>query len=249
MNPISTQNLLSYWSDGEVSASLVIILNLLGALVLGLMVGYERTYRGRAAGMRTYALVCMGSTALTVLVGYPAYWYGGHVAFTANPDPTRVIQGIVTGVGFLGAGVILHEGFSTRGLTSAASIWFSSAIGVMIGVGFYLAAIALALAAVFCMTLLNRLEAWLPSRQSIVVTLVFRDSFVPHESALCKFALERGYEIATGSIAVKCCDGKAEWHFTAAALGRHNEAKLTELASELRKFEGLESFQLSHARN
>jgi putative Mg2+ transporter-C (MgtC) family protein len=249
MDSISTQNLLSYWSDGEVSTSLIIILNLLGALVLGLIVGYERSYRGRAAGMRTYALVCMGSTALTVIVGYPAFWYGGHVAFTANPDPTRVIQGIVTGVGFLGAGVILHEGFSTRGLTSAASIWFSSAIGVMIGVGFYLAAIVLALSAVFCMTALNRLEAWLPSRQSVAVTLVFRESFVPDEAVLCKFALQRGYEITSGSIAVKCCDGKAEWHFVACALGRHNEAKLTELAAELRKFDGIESFQLSHARN
>ena len=249
MDILSTQNLSSYWSAGEVSTSLVIILNLLGALALGLLVGYERTYRGRAAGVRTYALVCMGSTALTVIVGYPSYWYGGHLMLNANPDPTRVIQGIVTGVGFLGAGVILHEGFSTRGLTSAASIWFSSAIGVMIGVGFYLAAIALALAAVFCMTLLNRLEAWLPSRQAVSVTLVFRQSFTPRESTLCKFALERGYEIATGSIAVKCCDGKAEWHFSAAALGRHDEAKLTDLATELRKFEGIESFQLSHARN
>jgi len=249
MDPLSSQSLTTYWSAGEISTSVVIILNLIGALVLGLLVGYERSYRGRAAGMRTYALVCMGSTALTVLVGYPSFWYGGHLVLTANPDPTRVIQGIVTGVGFLGAGVILHEGVSTRGLTSAASIWFSSAIGVMIGVGFYLAAIALALFAVFCMTLLNRLEAWLPSRQSVSVTLVFHQSFVPHEARLCKFALERGYEIASGSIAVKCCDGKAEWHFTAAALGRHKEAKLTDLAAELRKFEGIESFQLSHARN
>ncbi len=249
MNPISMQNLLSYWSDGEVSTSLIIILNLIGALLLGLLVGYERSYRGRAAGMRTYALVCMGSTALTVIVGYPAYWYGGHLTLTTTPDPTRVIQGIVTGVGFLGAGVILHEGFSTRGLTSAASIWFSSAIGVMIGVGFYLAAIVLAFLAVFCMTLLNRFESWLPSRQSVAVTLVFRQTFVPQESVLAKYALDRGYEIASGSISVKCFDGKAEWHFVAAALGRHNEAKLTELATELRKFDGIESFQLSHARN
>ncbi|MBV8635202.1 MAG: MgtC/SapB family protein [Burkholderiaceae bacterium] len=249
MDLISTQNMSSYWTEGQVSASLVIILNLLGALALGLLVGYERSYRGRAAGMRTYALVCMGSTALTVIVGYPSFWYGGHIVLTANPDPTRVIQGIVTGVGFLGAGVIMHEGFSTRGLTSAASIWLSSAIGVMIGVGFYLAAIVLALAAVFCMTLLNRVEAWLPSRQTVAVTVVFQQLFTPHESRLIKFALERGYEIASDSISVKCCDGKAEWHFTAAALGRHNEAKLTALAAELRKFEGIESFQLNHARN
>ena len=161
----------------------------------------------------------------------------------------RVIQGIVTGLGFLGAGVILHEGFSTRGLTSAASIWISSAIGVMVGIGFYLAAIALSLIAVFCMTLLTRFENWLPSRQGIAVTLVFEQSFKPSETDLAKFALARGYEINSSSIAVKCCDGKAEWHFIASALGRHNEVKLTELAAELRGFHGIESFQLNHARN
>src|SRR5579872_5099847 len=126
MSPISTQSLLAYWSDAQISANLLIILNLLGALGLGLLVGYERSYRGRAAGMRTYALVCMASTALTVMVGYSSFWYGGHAGLPSNPDPTRVIQGIVTGIGFLGAGIIMHEGFATRGLTSAASIWISS---------------------------------------------------------------------------------------------------------------------------
>ncbi len=249
MSPISSPSLLAYWSDAQISTNLVIVLNLLGSLALGLVVGYERSYRGRAAGMRTYGLVSMASTALTVMVGYSSFWYGGHAGLPSNPDPTRVIQGIVTGIGFLGAGIILHEGFATRGLTSAASIWISSAIGVMIGVGFYLAAIVLALLAVFCMTLLNRIESWLPSRQSVVVTLLFRETFVPDEASLRKFALSRGYEITNGSIAVKCTAGKPEWHFVAAALGRHNEAKLTDLAAELRKFDGIESFQLSHARN
>lgn len=249
MDPISSQSLMAYWSSAAVSTNLTIILNLLGSLVLGLFVGYERSYHGRAAGMRTYALVSTASTALTVMVGYSTLWYGGHANIVTNPDPTRVIQGIVTGLGFLGAGVILHEGFSTRGLTSAASIWISSAIGVMVGIGFYLAAIALSLIAVFCMTLLTRFENWLPSRQGIAVTLVFEQSFKPSETDLAKFALARGYEINSSSIAVKCCDGKAEWHFIASALGRHNEVKLTELAAELRGFHGIESFQLNHARN
>ncbi|HEY8024125.1 MAG TPA: MgtC/SapB family protein [Burkholderiaceae bacterium] len=249
MSPISTPSLLAYWSDAQISTNLVIILNLLGSLALGLLVGYERSYRGRAAGMRTYGLVSMASTALTVMVGYSSFWYGGHAGLPANPDPTRVIQGIVTGIGFLGAGIILHDGFATRGLTSAASIWISSAIGVMIGIGFYLAAIVLALLAVFCMTLLTRIEGWLPSRQSVAVTLQFNESFMLDEAGMCKFALERGYEIAKGSIAVKCTGNKSEWHFVASALGRHDEAKLTDLAAELRKFEGIESFQLSHARN
>src|SRR3954469_7133893 len=91
----------TYWSFPEITANVVILLNLAGALLLGLMVGYERSYHGRAAGMRTYGLVCMASAALTIIAGYPNFWYGGHGASVALTDPTRVIQGVVTGIGFL----------------------------------------------------------------------------------------------------------------------------------------------------
>jgi putative Mg2+ transporter-C (MgtC) family protein len=249
MNLLSIQSLVAYWSAPELAANITVFLNLLGALLLGLLVGYERSYHGRAAGMRTYGLVCMASTALTVIAGYSGFWYGGHAGMPANPDPTRVIQGIVTGIGFLGAGVIMHEGFATRGLSTAASIWASSAIGVMVGIGFYLAAISLAVLSVFCMTLITRFESWLPSRQAVAVALQFRKSFVPREDVVRKFALDRGYEIAGGSIAIKYQDGNPEWHFVAVALGKRNEATLTALAAELSAFEGVESFHLSHARN
>ena len=110
--------------------------------LLGLLVGYERSYHGRAAGMRTYGIVCMASAALTVFAGYPGFWWGGMEGMAHVPvDPTRVVQGIVTGVGFLGAGVIMKEGLNISGLTTAASIWASSAIGVLVGIGFYGAAI------------------------------------------------------------------------------------------------------------
>ena len=118
---LSFESLSAYWSAAEVATNIVVFMNLFGALLLGLIVGYERSYHGRAAGMRTYGLVCMASAALTVIVGYPGYWYGGHVdAVVATADPTRVIQGIVTGIGFLGAGVIMKEGFNISGLTTAA---------------------------------------------------------------------------------------------------------------------------------
>lgn len=249
MNLLSIQSLFAYWSGAEVAANLTVILNLCGALMLGLMVGYERSYHGRAAGMRTYGLVCMASSALTVIVAYSSYWYGGHAGLPANPDPTRVIQGIVTGIGFLGAGVILHEGFATRGLTTAASIWASSVIGVMMGVGFYLSAFALALLSVFCMTWITKFENWLPSRQAVAVVLQFRHAFVPREDILRRLALHRGYEIAGGSISIKFQDGKPEWHFVAVALGRRSEARITDLAAELSVFDGVESFHLSHSRN
>ena len=141
MSPLSPDALKIYWSADEVATNLLVFVNLLGALLLGFIVGYERSYHGRAAGMRTYGLVCMASAALVVIIGYPGYWYGGQGLQPAATDPTRVIQGIVTGIGFLGAGVIMREGFTISGLTTAASIWASSAIGILVGVGFYAAAI------------------------------------------------------------------------------------------------------------
>jgi putative Mg2+ transporter-C (MgtC) family protein len=86
--------------------------------------------------MRTYGLVCMAAAALTVIAGYPTFWFGGQVNSYLAGDPTRVIQGIVTGIGFLGAGVIMRDGLNISGLTTAASIWTCSAIGIMVGVGF-----------------------------------------------------------------------------------------------------------------
>lgn len=249
MNMLSPDMLAAYWSASVVSTNLVVFFNLLGALLLGLIVGYERSYHGRAAGMRTYGLVCMASAALVVVVGYPGFWYGGHVATAATVDPTRVIQGIVTGIGFLGAGVIMREGFNISGLTTAASIWASSAIGVLVGVGFYAAAILLTFLSAGSMLWVSKLEGWLPSHPAVAVVMRFREGYVPREDVLRRVALERGYEIAGGSVAIAYQEGRAEWHFVAVSLGKKAAAPLAELATELAKFDGVVSFNLSHARN
>ena len=248
---LTLEALSGYWSASEVATNLIVFLNLLGALLLGILVGYERSYHGRAAGMRTYGLVCMASAALTVIAGYPGFWYGGHQlpGILANPDPTRIIQGIVTGIGFLGAGVIMKEGFNISGLTTAASIWASSVIGIMVGVGFYAAAILLALLSMSLMMWLSRLENWLPSRPAVAIMLRFRRDFAPSEAVLRRMAGERGYEIAGGTLAISFQDGQPEWRFVAVARGRRQGATLSELAFELTAFDGVESFQISHARN
>lgn len=249
MDLLSQQSLAAYWSGHEFAINIVIFLNLLGALLLGLIVGYERAYQGRAAGMRTFGLVCMASAALTGIAGYPDAWYGGQSAMGAlGPDPTRIIQGIVTGIGFLGAGVIMKEGLSISGLTTAASIWASSAIGVMVGVGFYLAAILLTLLTAACMIFVSHLQRWLPSRQAIAVTLQFRRDFLPREESLRRMAVERGYEVVGGTISINFKDGKPEWHFVAVAR-KKGQLKISDLAQELTQFEGVENFNLSHARN
>ncbi len=249
MDLIPHEVLAAYWSASEVSTNLIIFMNLMGALALGLIVGYERSYHGRAAGMRTYGLVCMASAAITVIAGYPHFWYGGQTAVLVGPDPTRVIQGIVTGVGFLGAGVIMREGFNISGLTTAASIWASCAIGIMVGVGFYAAAILLTLLSAASMLWISRLEEWLPSRPAIAIVMQFKRDFIPRLEVLKRVANERGYDIADGSLTINFKDGKPEWHFVAVAKGRNKGAPMAELAQELTNFDGVENYFLSHARN
>lgn len=111
-------------------------IRVLAALVAGALIGLERTYRGRPAGFRTHALVCMASSILMLVTVYEAYWVKA-LSDTIKLDPTRMAQGILTGIGFLGAGVIMQDRFTVRGLTTAASIWITAAIGILAGIGFY----------------------------------------------------------------------------------------------------------------
>jgi putative Mg2+ transporter-C (MgtC) family protein len=102
---------------------------LLAALVAGSLIGYERSFHGRPAGFRTHALVCTASSVPMLVTVYEAHWMRAS-EHLVQIDPTRMAQGIMTGIGFLGAGVIIKEGLSVRGLTTAASIWITSAIGI-----------------------------------------------------------------------------------------------------------------------
>jgi putative Mg2+ transporter-C (MgtC) family protein len=248
-NLLTDSVLMSYWSAPEVAVNLLVFMNIVGALLLGLVVGYERTYHGRAAGMRTYGLVCMASAALTVLAGYPGYWYAGHALEGANPDPTRIIQGIVTGIGFLGAGMIMKEGFSISGLTSAASLWASSAIGILVGIGFYTASILLTAASVACMMWVSHVERWLPSHRALAMTLRFKDGVAPDRAALERLIFERGYRLAPATLTVSYSDSRAEWRFVAFQRAHNKAESVDRMAADLAALEGVESFQLSHARN
>jgi putative Mg2+ transporter-C (MgtC) family protein len=116
---------------------LEMLLRLVAALVSGALIGYERSFHGRPAGLRTHVLVCLASSLLMLVTVYESHWVltaPGEIRL----DPTRMAQGIMTGIGFLGAGVIVKEGLNVRGLTTAASIWITSAIGILAGVGLYL---------------------------------------------------------------------------------------------------------------
>lgn len=104
------------------------VLRLFASIVAGGLVGLERQYSNKSAGFRTNTLVAMGA-CIYVLINVTLTKVGG--------DPTRIIGQIVTGIGFLGAGVILHHGGSIQGLTTAATIWCSAALGSLAGLGLY----------------------------------------------------------------------------------------------------------------
>lgn len=113
-----------------------IVLRLVVAAVLGGLVGFERERVNRPAGFRTHILVCVGS-ALVMLVS--AYGFSGAVGNLGDGvDPSRIAAGVVTGIGFLGAGTILRQGNTVQGLTTAASLWVVSGVGLAVGIGFYL---------------------------------------------------------------------------------------------------------------
>lgn len=116
--------------------TLDVFLRLTAAAVMGAVVGFERDRNGRAAGLRTQLLVCVG-TALFMIVSLVLAEVGG-----LPGDPGRVAAQVVTGIGFLGAGVILKQGITVRGLTTAACLWVTAAIGMAAGGGMYLVAAA-----------------------------------------------------------------------------------------------------------
>ncbi|MEY4294671.1 MAG: putative Mg2+ transporter-C (MgtC) family protein [Pseudomonadota bacterium] len=145
--------------------------HLLGALFAGGLIGLERSYQGRAAGFRTHALVCMASSMLMLVTLYQAVWFSG--GDTVRIDPTRMAQGVMTGIGFLGAGVIMKDGVSVRGLTTAASIWTTAAVGILVGVGLYSAAVMSTIATIGVLSLFRWLERMMPTMSYADVVVSF----------------------------------------------------------------------------
>ncbi len=171
-------------------SELDLFLRVAAALLAGGVVGLERTYRGRAAGLRTYALVCFGSALLVATTQF-APW----AAVRGEGDTTRVIQGIVTGIGFLGAGVIVKEGFSVRGLTTAASIWVISAIGVVFGGGAYVAGVAASALTLVALALLRRIEDRIPVQYFAHCQVALRRAQLLDENWLRGLVERHGYVI------------------------------------------------------
>jgi putative Mg2+ transporter-C (MgtC) family protein len=174
-----------------------ITVNLVLALAAGGIIGLERSHHGRPAGFRTHALVCLASSLLMlVTVNFTRFAGLTSLEGTAPIDPTRMAQGIMTGIGFLGAGVIIKEGMSVRGLTTAASIWVTAAIGVLIGIGFFFAAGISTVLTLGVLSVFRWIERKMPIEFYAKLCVGFvRDARLPEEE-LRTVVREHGFVIA-----------------------------------------------------
>jgi len=156
----------------QATAALTVAIRLALAVFLGGMVGYEREASHRPAGLRTHILVALGSALIMLVSIFIFEVFQGY----ASVDPGRIAAQVVSGIGFLGAGTIMREGLTIRGLTTAASLWVVAGIGLAAGAGYYLGAILTAVAALAVLVILSRVEHRFIAKSTLqIMELVVRD--------------------------------------------------------------------------
>ncbi|MDD5593851.1 MAG: MgtC/SapB family protein [Candidatus Margulisbacteria bacterium] len=133
-------------------SEIITSVNLILAFILGSGIGWFREKEKKTAGMRTHILVCLGSALFMVLSAKM-------MALSAGADPGRLAAGVATGIGFIGAGCIVQTGSGVRGITTAASIWVTAAIGIAAGAGFYVEAVVSAILTIAALQVIRTFEA------------------------------------------------------------------------------------------
>ena len=205
--------------------------NLMLAWGAGSLIGLERSHNGRAAGFRTHALVALAAAAVMTLAWRPVLIHG------AFPLP----QGVMTGVGFLGAGVIFKEGVSVQGLTTAASIYATAAIGLVMGLGLFWPGV-FATAAVMCaLTVLGKIEFLMPSRVFALGVFRFEAQAAPSRARLIEML--GGHAISFSDISYRLTHDGHRFEFQGSLMTIRREGFDT-LAGRLRETPGLIEFEL-----
>jgi putative Mg2+ transporter-C (MgtC) family protein len=216
-------------------------IRLLAALVAGSLIGYERSYHGRPAGFRTHALVCMASSLLMLVTVYEVHWVRASVD-KLQIDPTRMAQGIMTGIGFLGAGVIIKEGLSVRGLTTAASIWITSAIGILAGIGFYFPLALSVVLTLGVLSLFRWIEARMPSQAYYHFDVRFSRGAAMTERHLRELVEQHDFSIANFSYRLDA-EGRVRRH--SMVIRSADRSAAGRLSESLEQNEGILEFRIA----
>lgn len=221
---------------------IIIATHLIGAILAGGLIGLERSFHGRPAGFRTHTLVCLSSSLLMLVTLYQSKWLPGISGGIIQTDPTRMAQGIMTGIGFLGAGVIYKENFSVRGLTTAASIWITAAIGILIGIGFYFPAIFASVLAVGILSVFRRIESMMPTQSYAQYAICFdRDNTMP-EDRLRALLAQHGFTVSNMGYRI-INEGQLFEYQT--VIQTTNPKNIALLADTLRRHELVREFRIS----
>jgi len=207
------------------------------AWAAGGLIGWERSFHGRAAGFRTHALVGIASSA-TVLVALAP----GVAPDAVGVDASRLAQGVMTGIGFLGAGVIFKEGVNVQGLTTAASVWATAAIGLLFGVGEYFAGLLATAAVLATLLVLRWVEPYLPVHVYAWCVFRFRTAEAPDMAGLRILLAADGVSMRDISYA-RCRDG-ALVEFSGNVMTMKDQS-LDNLASSLRAVDSLVEFEIT----
>ena len=215
--------------------------NLLIAWIAGSLIGLERTFNGRVAGFRTHGIVALAAAAVMLIARAPMIAPNAFPPHAAMFDPTRLAQGVMTGVGFLGAGVIFKEGVSVQGLTTAASIWATAAVGLLIGLGLPILGAMVAIAVLVSLTLFRWVEQHMPTRVYALGVFRFEACAAPDEQGL-RDLLAAGVAVADVSHHLTAGGETFEYRANVAVRG---DGALDALAQRLRAVSDLKEFELS----
>ncbi len=199
------------------------------ALLMGGFLGMEREVHKKVAGLRTHMIVCLSSALLMVLSTEVAKEMG------ALGDPTRLAAGVMTGIGFLGAGTIIKHGATVHGLTTAASIWTSAAVGLAVGAGYYLASAMVVMLTLFTLLLVQRADAYLHIYRRRAHMLVHLSSGPGVLKAVQDLMEEMGLEV--GELSVNRKVGLAEQMVMEVRVFEMGGLDQTEVASRLMELE------------
>lgn len=223
------------------SIYLQIAMNLGAAWLAGGIIGAERSFHGRAAGFRTHALVAIASAAAAMVSLAPAFSPGMFPGDAPRLDPTRLAQGVMTGIGFLGAGVIFKEGVNVQGLTTAASVWSTAAIGLLFGLGEHPVGVSATVAVLFTLMALRRLEDVFPARVYAWSIFRFLAQSAPSQAGLIELLGQ--HEVTMRELSFgRSQDGILEFRGNLTAASDH---ALDVLAAHLREIDGLVGFDIS----
>jgi len=210
-----------------------ICLRLGAALAVGALIGMERSYHGRPAGFRTHTLVCLASALLMLVTVYEGQWFVPGDMERVVVDPTRMAQGIMTGIGFLGAGVIMKDGLSVRGLTTAASIWITSAIGILVGIGFYAPAGIATVLTLGTLSGFRWIEGKMPTEFYASFSVRFRRGGAMREDELRSLVTRHGFSIANLNYRLRNEGAQFEYRMILRTLDQNNAQALCDTLNNL----------------